>query len=206
MREKIMAATIQVAWIPALQKDTRARNAHSSTAIEGNPLTQEQVRAIEEGREPAATSSRSRREILNYFAGLRFVEKYHGKRPIASRDVLKLHALIAGGGVMDQGQAGRYRNTRVRVADHVPPPPEEVPGLMAELLDWWNRNSQQWSAVITSAVLHYRFEEIHPFADGNGRTGRMLALWSSSGGDSIPITSSRWTSSIGKTVPGTMPH
>jgi len=52
-----------------------------------------------------------------------------------------------------------------------------VSGLMRELLDWWNHRSDEWSAVITSAVLHYQFEEIHPFADGNGRTGRMLALW-----------------------------
>ena len=49
LRERILAAAVQVPWIPALQKDTRIRNAHSSTAIEGNPLTLEQVRAIEEG-------------------------------------------------------------------------------------------------------------------------------------------------------------
>jgi len=50
VRERILAATVQVQWIPALQKDTRTRNTHSSTAIEGNPLTLEQVRAVEEGR------------------------------------------------------------------------------------------------------------------------------------------------------------
>src|SRR3972149_872695 len=49
LRERIQRAAVQVAWIPALQKDTRARNAHSSTAIEGNPLTLEQVRAGEAG-------------------------------------------------------------------------------------------------------------------------------------------------------------
>ena len=43
LREKILSATIQVVWIPALQKDARVRNTHSSTAIEGNPLTLEQV-------------------------------------------------------------------------------------------------------------------------------------------------------------------
>jgi hypothetical protein len=48
LRERILAATVQVRWIPALQKDTRTRNTHSSTAIEGNPLTLEQVRAMEE--------------------------------------------------------------------------------------------------------------------------------------------------------------
>ena len=49
MRERILAATIQVPWIPKLQRDARVRNTHSSTAIEGNPLTLEQVRLIEEG-------------------------------------------------------------------------------------------------------------------------------------------------------------
>jgi len=51
LRERILAATVQVPWIPALQKDTRTRNAHSSPAIEGNPLTLAQVRALEAGRE-----------------------------------------------------------------------------------------------------------------------------------------------------------
>ena len=49
LRERIQGAAVQVPWIPALQKDTRARNTHSSTAIEGNPLTLEEVRALEEG-------------------------------------------------------------------------------------------------------------------------------------------------------------
>jgi Fic family protein len=54
LRERIQSATVQVPWIPALQKDTRARNTHSSTAIEGNPLTLEEVRALEEGTIVAA--------------------------------------------------------------------------------------------------------------------------------------------------------
>ena len=62
LRERILAAAVQVPWIPALQKDTRIRNAHSSTAIEGNPLTLEQVRAIEEGREIPATAQRAKGE------------------------------------------------------------------------------------------------------------------------------------------------
>jgi Fic family protein len=48
---------------------------------------------------------------------------------------------------------------------------------MFELLDWWNSAAAGLSPVLSSAVLHYRFEAIHPFADGNGRAGRALALW-----------------------------
>jgi Fic family protein len=48
---------------------------------------------------------------------------------------------------------------------------------MFELLEWWNTRAPELSPILTSAILHYRFEDIHPFADGNGRTGRALALW-----------------------------
>lgn len=175
LRERIQSAAVQVAWIPALQKDTRSRNAHSSTAIEGNPLTLEEVRAVEEG-EALAVPTRARREVVNYFAALRHVEKQAAKKRIAHEDVLRLHAIIARE-VMDQGEAGRYRTMRVRVGAYVPPPPEEVSGLMLEFLEWWNDDSQGLSPVLSSAIVHYRFEAIHPFADGNGRTGRALALW-----------------------------
>jgi Fic family protein len=176
LREKILSATIQVAWIPALQKDARARNTHSSTAIEGNPLTLEQVRLLEEGHELPTEPARSTQEVLNYLAGLRYIERHAAVKPVTHRHVLKLHAVIMQG-VMDQGAAGRYREIAVRVGRYIPPPASQVSGLMAELLAWWNGEAARWSPVISSAILHYRFEEIHPFADGNGRTGRALATW-----------------------------
>ncbi len=142
VRERILAATVQVAWIPALQKDTRTRNTHSSTAIEGNPLTLEEVRAMEEGRELPAAAPRAKREVLNYFAGLRFVEKHAKKHPLTHEEILSLHRIIAGE-VMDQGAAGRYRTIHVRVGHYMPPPPEEVSGLMFELLAWWNKESEK---------------------------------------------------------------
>src|SRR5438094_197646 len=74
LRERIAAATVQVAWIPALQKNARVQNTHSSTAIEGNPLTLEQVRQLGEGRPLLAVGQRSQREVLNYFAGRRYIE------------------------------------------------------------------------------------------------------------------------------------
>src|ERR1044071_2341506 len=176
LRERILAAAIQVPWIPALQKDTRIRNAHSSTAIEGNPLTLEQVRAIEEGREIPATAQRPRREVANYFAGLRFVEKNAQRSVVTHTEVLKLHRIMAGE-VMDQGTAGQYRTIRVKVGDYVAPPPDQVRPMMSELLEWWNKDAAKISAILSSAIVHHQFETIHPFADGNGRVGRMLSLW-----------------------------
>ena len=176
LRERILAAAVQVPWIPALQKDTRIRNAHSSTAIEGNPLTLEQVRAIEEGREIPATARRARREVANYFAGLRFVEKNARRSVITHREVLKLHRILADE-VMDQGTAGEYRTIRVRVGEYVAPAPDRVEPMMSALLGWWNKSAANLSPILSSAIAHHQFETIHPFADGNGRAGRMLSLW-----------------------------
>ena len=175
LRERVQGAAVQVAWIPALQKDTRVRNTHSSTAIEGNPLTLEQVRAVEEGA-ALPMADRVHREVINYFAALRHIEKQASKEQLTHEDVFRLHRIIAGE-VMDQGEAGRYRTIPVRVGRYLPPPPDEVSGLMFELLEWWNRDSLALSPVLSSAIVHHRFETIHPFADGNGRTGRALALW-----------------------------
>jgi Fic family protein len=85
LRARILTASVDLpvadlAWIPALQMDALARNAHSSTAIEGNPLTLEQVHAVEERRALAAVSERARREVVNYFVGLRFIEKNLDKK------------------------------------------------------------------------------------------------------------------------------
>lgn len=175
-REKIISSTIQVPWIPALQKDARVRNTHGSTAIEGNPLTLEEVRLLEDGKQLPTATARSKREVLNYFAALRFVEKNASKKIILEKDLLRLHKIISGD-VMDQGKAGEFRKITVRVGNYLPPKPEAVKQLTNEMLDWWNKLSSKWSPVISSAIIHYRFEAIHPFGDGNGRAGRALALW-----------------------------
>jgi Fic family protein len=113
LRERIQGATVQVPWIPAQQKNTRARNTHSSTAIEGNPLTLDEVRALEAGATVAAPV-RARREVLNDLAALRHVAKQAAKKRATHQDIFRLHAIIAAE-VMDQGEAGRYRTMRERM-------------------------------------------------------------------------------------------
>src|SRR5215210_6392582 len=127
LRTRILGAAVEVAWIPALQKDARTRNAHSSTAIEGNPLTLEQVRAVEEGGGALSeTPERPRREVLNYFAALRFIEKQAREKKVGHEELFRLHKIMAAA-VMDQGEAGQYRAVRVRVGEYFPPDAEAVP-------------------------------------------------------------------------------
>ncbi len=175
-REIIASASIQVPWIPFLQKDAQIKNTHGSTAIEGNPLSIEEVAILEGGGDLPVRTSRSKKEVLNYFDALRFVEKNALKKKITNADLLALHKIISDG-VMDQGCAGEYRRIDVYVEYYQPPKFMKIFQLMKDLLMWWNNKSFEWSPVISSAIVHYRFEAIHPFADGNGRTGRLLALW-----------------------------
>jgi Fic family protein len=177
LRQRIQDSSIELPWVPGLQKDMRTRNAHATTAIEGNPLTLPEVRALADGgQQPGKAVSHSKREVLNYFAGLRYLQDHSPEIPVLEAHVLELHRIL-GYNVMDQGVEGEYRFVDVSVGPYNPPQWRAVPDLMADLLAWWNESSASLSPVITSAVLHYRFEAIHPFGDVNGRAGRALALW-----------------------------
>ena len=70
----------------------------------------------------------------------------------------------------DRDFAGRWRTVRVRVGLHIPPPPEEVPGLMDQL-------EAAYESFVSTKVLkawYWDFETIHPFEDGNGRVGGII--------------------------------
>jgi len=175
-REKIHNAPLQVPWVSKLQREARVLNTHSSTAIEGNPLTLAEVEQLASNPELLTGDELSKREVLNYFAALRFIDKNSKKSSLTKKDILHLHGIV-GAKVVRQGGVGEYRKIQVRVGQHFPPHSKDVPRMMKELIDWVNKESKKWSPVISSAILHYQFEEIHPFGDGNGRVGRLLALW-----------------------------
>jgi Fic family protein len=177
LNARIQGATVGVSWVPSLQKDAAARQVHGSTAIEGNPLTLAEVKILADGGALAHAKPREIQEVLNYFAALRFIEKNAQTKEVDVRDVLKLHAIIGQKGALDREPVGLFRPYDVRVGTHLPPKPKEVPGLVNELLDWLNGAGRAWPAVVSSAILHYQFEFIHPFGDGNGRVGRALAAW-----------------------------
>lgn len=176
LRGRILAVDYPPAALAALQRDARIRICHASTALEGGPLTLDQARGLEDGNANPDSLPRAKREIANGFAAMRFVERRSRKPKVSVEDVLETHRLLAAG-LTDPGEAGRYRQIAVRVGRYDPPPPETVPGLVSDLLEWWNKESQGLSPVLSAAILRYRFEAIHPFAEANGRVARAMALW-----------------------------
>lgn len=119
LRERIFIFPVSLSWIPVLQKDSHTRNGHASTAIEGNPLTLEEVCALEERQAVESSAPRLQREVTNYFTGLRYVEKHASVKKVRHEHLFELHRLMAGE-VMDQGKAGAYRTIGVRVGNYLP--------------------------------------------------------------------------------------
>lgn len=176
LKERIRASMVKVPWVPSLVKDAMARAAWGSTAIEGCTLSLEAVRGLIEGKKATGYPNKDVRMAQNYLAALDWLQKREKAAHITEKDVLYLHKVM-GEGACDEGPIGAYRKIDVRAGMHVGAPWKKVPGLMRELLQWLDTGAKDLPAVFSSAILHMRFVEIHPFRDGNGRLGRALATW-----------------------------
>lgn len=155
-----------------LRKANRIKTIHSSLAIEGNTLSEDEVRDIIDGKNIVAPI----KEIQEVKNAIATYELYPTLNPFDMKDLLKAHGVMMQALVDD---AGRFRRGGVGVFGerglvHMAPPADRVPTLMYELFEWLKDSKDH--LLIRSCVFHYEFEFIHPFIDGNGRTGR---LWQS---------------------------
>ena len=168
----------QVGRITVLQEDTirthlrrenRIRTIHSSLAIEHNSLSLEQVTAILDGKRVLGNPNEIK-EVQNAYDAYELMLQLN---PASVDDLLKAHKLMMNGLVSENG---KFRSGGVGVFDgevliHMAPPAEFVPEHIHNLFAWYQQS--ELHPLIKSAVFHYEFEFIHPFADGNGRMGRM---------------------------------
>ena len=182
LRQWIANATVDVSWLPALQKDTAARLAHSSTAIEGNPLSLKEVRLLSRG-DSVRAQDKSRKEVLDYLNALAWIENQPAASGMTEKKLLFLHEKLTQQ-TLATGQSGCYKSRPNRIVDgrgytvYTPPPPKVVKKLTRELLEWINETLEEKShPLIVSSIAHHRLVSIHPFMDGNGRISRVLAIW-----------------------------
>ena len=155
-----------------LRKANRIKNIHSSLAIEGNTLSQDEVADIMDGKNVVAPIKQIQ-EVRN---AIRTYELYPSLNPFDIKDLLKAHEVMM---VSLIDRPGRFRHSGVGVFGdkglvHMAPPAERVPYLMEDLFEWLSKSEDH--LLVRSCVFHYEFEFIHPFIDGNGRMGR---LWQS---------------------------
>lgn len=172
-----------------LRRINRIRTVTGSLAIEGSTLSEEQVTAILDGKRVIAPP-REVQEARNALAAYERMSEWdalHEADLLAAHRVMML-GLIDSAGLYRQGGVGVMAGDEML---HMAPPANRVSHLMADLFDWLGRTEAH--PLVASSVFHYEFEFIHPFADGNGRMGRLwqtllLSRWEPLCAD-IPVES-----------------
>ncbi|NDD46285.1 MAG: Fic family protein [Synechococcaceae bacterium WB9_4xB_025] len=163
------SAREEAAPSPRLRRNNRIHSIQASLAIERNSLSVEQVSAILEGK-PVIGPARDIQEVRNAIAAYEALPRWN---PSECDHLLEAHGLLMAGlidhpGRFRRGGVGIYRGTDLV---HMAPPAARVPALIDDLLSWLA--TSDWHPLLTSSVVHYELEFIHPFADGNGRLGRL---------------------------------
>lgn len=182
----VMNASLKPTWETGLRHRALVRSVHSSTHLEGNPLTEKEVDQVLQGKKPKREfRKRDILEVTNYREVLQFISDTYKdpKLAVDEKTVLHLHGLCVKNIEGMESEAGRYRRVqnyivsgKTRTPIYTPPKPEKVPDLMKNLVDWiQDAEKNEVSPFIIAGVAHYEFESIHPFVDGNGRTGRALS-------------------------------
>ena len=165
-----LSSTNKLSANPMLRRTNRIRTIHGSLAIEQNTLTLEQVTAVLNGKQVLAPP----KDIAEVKNAYEIYDRLDELDPFSVDDLLTAHGIMTRGLV---DESGVFRSKPVGVVDqegHVlqfGTLPQDVPDLVMELLDWVINSDVHM--LIRSCVFHYEFELIHPFADGNGRVGRL---------------------------------
>jgi Fic family protein len=154
-----------------------AKFTYDSNAIEGNTINLKETSFILfENKTPSGKSLREINEVLNHKKAFDYILNY--KKDITKEFICEIQKLITENTLKKnlEDQVGKYRKVQVyiRGAPFVPPRPREVSMEIRSLLRWYNSNKKKLHPLIITAYFHAAFEAIHPFVDGNGRTGRLL--------------------------------
>ncbi len=186
-REVIINAPLIPAWEAKFKKEAIERTVHHGTHLEGNGLTNEEVKDVLDGKEVLARD-RDIQEIINYRNVLKFIDliaeqmQHSKKYNFTLETLLKIHAITTDK-ILHPDSSGNFRMAQVVIKNaetgqisYMPPPAAEVPFLVEDLINWINDDeTKDLHPVIKAGIIHYEISRIHPFLDGNGRTGRAAA-------------------------------
>ena len=176
------AAALSDAWIQEMGHRALILEAHHTTHIEGTRLTLAQAERLLEGLPVPEADPDDARELLNYRTAFDFVSEYLVTGgPITEGLIGEIHKRLVEGVRGGSAAPGAYRkiqnyvvNSGTREIVYTPPPAHDVPILMAELVDWLNREHEA-HPVPLSGIAQFQLVNIHPFLDGNGRASRLLS-------------------------------
>ena len=186
-REVIMNAPLVPAWEAKFRKEAMERTVHHGTHLEGNALSEEEVRDVLDGQEVVARD-RDVQEVINYRNVLSFIDSVQlqigqsGSYNFTLETILEIHRLTTDK-ILPEESSGKFRlrqvvirNTKTGQISYTPPPAVEVPYLMEDLVSWINSDEcKQIHPILKAGIIHYEIARIHPYVDGNGRVARAVA-------------------------------
>jgi Fic family protein len=178
-RQAILELPIDVTLLASLRETAKLIATHYSTQIEGNRLTQAQVKEALGGAH-FPSKERDEREVRHYYRALEEIERLATRiEAITEKDIQRIHGLVMEGHLTPtsyrDGQNAIYDSQSGAIV-YLPPETGEVPLLMGQLVDWIRENLHhaELPVPLIAAIAHYQFATIHPYYDGNGRTARLL--------------------------------
>lgn len=169
-------------WVRGMQARALVLEAHYTTHIEGTHLTLDQSERLLAGEQMPDVDPEDARELLNYRDAFELVSDYLGSGSLITEGLLReIHKRLMRGVRGEAAAPGEYRrvqnyivNSVTRAVIYKPPPALEVPRLMAELVAWLGEE-RGIHPVLVAGIGQFELVDIHPFLDGNGRTGRLLS-------------------------------
>jgi Fic family protein len=180
-RTAVNLTLLPPALAESLRLRARVRSTHYSTRVEGNRLTLAEAEQVILAGRAFAGRERDTLEVQRYFYALEQVEAWVDESALVTEErIRKLHAVIYTG---KRARPTPYRDGQnvIRSSDggivYLPPEANDVPALMAALVEWIGAAENELPIPIVAGMAHYQFVTIHPFFDGNGRTARALATW-----------------------------
>lgn len=176
------AAAISEEWVQRMSQRALLLEAHHTTHIEGTQLSVEQAEQVWAGHDVKGTNADDVRELLNYRGAFELVGEYLvSGAPIGEGVIREIHKHLVRGVRGGKAKPGEWRTIQNYVANgqtgeiiYTPPPAEDVPELMRELVQWL-RDEGAVHPVLVAGIAQFQLVHIHPFVDGNGRTSRLLS-------------------------------
>ena len=164
------------------------KGARATTAIEGNTLTEDEIKKINAGESLPPSKEYQEIEVKNILDAFNTIKKeiiYEGKNELISPKLIKRYNQMVGKELKEhfQGKPGKFRSHNVIVGTYKAPDYQDVPNLIDRLCEFlqiqfhWDKGQKFGQAIIQAIITHVYLEWIHPFGDGNGRTGRLLEFY-----------------------------
>lgn len=166
---------LNAAELQRLREEFLIETTYNSNAIEGNTLTlRETALILQQGVTIAEKPLRDHLDIIGFKDAFKYMVELAGENaPLTEKIILDFHSLVL---MSDAENRGRYRRVPVQIlgALHTPPQPYLIQPKINQLLQSYSLWQQKKHIIEAVARLHLEFEAVHPFIDGNGRTGRLL--------------------------------